>query len=54
MHRTSFPTHAHAHRAIVRHIEMFCDHRRLHSSLGYRTPAEVHAEYAAWNTSPAA
>ncbi|MET9418988.1 IS3 family transposase, partial [Streptomyces klenkii] len=23
VHRTSFPTHAHAHRAIVRHIEMF-------------------------------
>uniref|UniRef100_A0AAU2HAU1 Transposase n=2 Tax=Streptomyces TaxID=1883 RepID=A0AAU2HAU1_9ACTN len=45
VHRTSFPTRAHAHRAIVRYIEMFYNHRRLRSALGYRTPAEVHAEY---------
>ncbi|WP_329467233.1 IS3 family transposase [Streptomyces sp. NBC_01431] len=45
VHRTSFPTRTHARRAIVRYIEMFCNHKRLHSGLGYRTPAEVHAEY---------
>jgi transposase InsO family protein len=45
VHRTSFPTRAHAHRAVVRYIEMFYNRQRLHSGLGYRTPAEVHAEY---------
>ncbi|MGW6261775.1 caspase family protein [Streptomyces sp. NPDC055085] len=41
----TFPTRAHAHRAIVRYIEMFYNRKRLHSGLGYKTPAEVHAEY---------
>ncbi|WP_099055629.1 IS3 family transposase [Streptomyces noursei] len=45
VHRTTFPTLAHAHRAIVRYIEMFYNRKRLHSGLGYKTPAEVHAEY---------
>ncbi|WP_435857631.1 integrase core domain-containing protein [Streptomyces mirabilis] len=45
VHRTTFPTHAHAHRAIVHYIEMFHNRKRLHSGLGYKTPAEVHAEY---------
>ncbi|WP_406174351.1 IS3 family transposase [Streptomyces sp. NBC_00996] len=45
MHRTTFPTRTHAHRAIVRYIEMFYNRKRLHSGLGYKTPAEVHAEY---------
>ncbi|MCX4403781.1 MULTISPECIES: IS3 family transposase [unclassified Streptomyces] len=45
VHRTAFPTRAHAHRAIVRYIEMFYNRKRLHSGLGYKTPAEVHAEY---------
>ncbi|WP_438271939.1 integrase core domain-containing protein [Streptomyces mirabilis] len=45
VHRTTFPTRAHAHRAIVRYIEMFYNRKRLHSGLGYKTPAEVHAEY---------
>jgi transposase InsO family protein len=45
VHRTTFPTRAHAHRAIVRCVGMFCDRKRLHSGLGHRTPAEVHAEY---------
>ncbi|MCX4649257.1 MULTISPECIES: IS3 family transposase [unclassified Streptomyces] len=45
VHRTTFPTRAHARRAIVRYIEMFYNRKRLHSGLGYKTPAEVHAEY---------
>jgi transposase InsO family protein len=45
VHRTTFPTRAHAYRAIVRYIEMFYNRKRLHSGLGYKTPAEVHAEY---------
>ncbi|MFE2473034.1 integrase core domain-containing protein [Streptomyces mirabilis] len=45
VHRTTFPTRAHAHRAIVRYIEIFYNRKRLHSGLGYKTPSEVHAEY---------
>ncbi|NEC93082.1 IS3 family transposase, partial [Streptomyces sp. SID12501] len=39
VHRTAFPTHAHAQRAIVRYIEMFYNRQRLHSGLGYKTPS---------------
>lgn len=45
VHRTAFPTRAHARRAIVSYIEGFYNRRRLHSALGYRTPLEVHTEY---------
>ncbi|MGA5504984.1 IS3 family transposase [Streptomyces umbrinus] len=45
VHQTPFPTRAHAQRAIVRYIEMFYNRKRLHSGLGHKTPAEVHAEY---------
>jgi transposase InsO family protein len=45
VHRTAFPTRAHARRAIVRYIEMFYNRQRLHSGLGYKTPAEVQAAY---------
>ncbi|WP_434587179.1 transposase [Streptomyces sp. A5-4] len=45
VHRAAFATRAHAHRATVRYIEMFSNQKRLHSGLGYKTPAEVHAEY---------
>lgn len=45
VHRTTFPTRAHAHRTIVHYTEMFHNRKRLHSGLGYKTPAEVHAEY---------
>ncbi|OHV52383.1 hypothetical protein BCD48_44955 [Pseudofrankia sp. BMG5.36] len=47
VHRTVFATRSLARRAIVRYIEVFYNRRRLHSGLGYRTPAEVHAEYDA-------
>ncbi|MBT2394316.1 IS3 family transposase [Streptomyces sp. ISL-1] len=45
VHRTAFPTREHARRAVVRYIEVFYNRKRLHSGLGYKTPAEVHAEY---------
>ena len=41
VYRTVFPTRKHAHRAIARYIEVFYNGRRLHSGLGYRTPAEA-------------
>lgn len=51
VHRITFPTRAHAHRAVVRYIEMFYNRKRLRSCLGYpgylgyKTPTEVHSEY---------
>ena len=45
VHRTVFATRNHARRAIVKYIEGFYNSRRLHSSLGYRTPQEVHGGY---------
>ena len=38
--RESLPTRRHARRRIFDFIERFFNRRRLHSSLGYRTPAE--------------
>jgi putative transposase len=45
VHRTVFATRNHARRAIVKYIEGFYNSRRLHSSLGYRTPQEAHNGY---------
>lgn len=45
VYRTAFPTREHARRAVVRYIEVFYNRKRLHSGLGYKTPAEVQAEY---------
>lgn len=45
IYRTAFPTREHPRRAVVRYIEVFHNRKRLHSGLGYKTPAEVHAEY---------
>ena len=47
VYRTSFATRAIARRAIAKYIEVFYNRKRIHSGLGYRTPAEVHAEYLA-------
>jgi transposase-like protein len=40
-HREAFATRAHARLAVADYIEVFYNRRRLHSSLGYRTPAEA-------------
>ncbi len=46
LNRYEFATRAKARREVVRYIEGFYNRRRLHSSLGYRTPQEVEDEYA--------
>ena len=43
VHRTSFPTREAAKRAIFEYVEAFYNRQRLHSALGYRTPAEARA-----------
>jgi transposase InsO family protein len=42
VYRTVFPTRQHARRAVVEYIEVFCNRLRLHSGLGYKTPAETY------------
>lgn len=41
VYRTAFPTRRHARNAIAEYIEVFYNRQRLHSGIGYRTPAEV-------------
>jgi len=45
VHRTIFPTRAKARRAIAEYIEVFYNRVRLHSALGYKTPAEIAQTY---------
>ena len=40
-HRQVFPTRARARFAVAEYIEIFYNRQRLHSALGYRTPADV-------------
>lgn len=42
-HRQKFTTRARARFAVTDYIEVFYNRRRLHSTIGYRTPAAVHA-----------
>ena len=44
-HRELFPTRARARFAVADYIEVFYNRKRLHSSLGYRTPAEAHRDH---------
>jgi transposase InsO family protein len=45
VYRTAYPTRKAAKEDIARYIEIFYNHRRIHSGLGYRTPQEVRNEY---------
>lgn len=45
VYRVVFPTRAAARSAIADYIEVFYNRQRLHSGLGYRTPAEVADDY---------
>lgn len=47
LNRYVFTTRAKARREVVKYIEGFYNRRRLHSKLGYRTPAEVLSQYHA-------
>ena len=47
VHRTAYPTREHAKQDIARYIELRYNRKRLHSTLGYRTPQEVLDEYLA-------
>lgn len=42
VHRTVYPTKAHAKRDVFHYIEGFYNTRRRHSALDYQRPAEVH------------
>jgi transposase InsO family protein len=44
-YRHSFPDRARARFAVADYIEVFCNRRRLHSALGYRTPLEALTGY---------
>ena len=45
VHRTVYPTRKKARDDIARYIEIFYNHRRIHSTLGYQTPHEVRIKY---------
>jgi putative transposase len=53
IHRQSWATRAQARSAIVDYIEVFYNRRRLHSSLGYLSPADYEARRRDASTSPA-
>jgi transposase InsO family protein len=44
-HRQTFPIRARARFAVADHIEVFHNRRRLHSTLGYRTPLEALTDF---------
>lgn len=44
-HRCTFPTRARARFAVADYIEVFYNRRRLHSTLGYRTPFEALTQF---------
>jgi len=54
IYRQALPTRAHARRAVFDYIEVFFNRRRLHSSLGYCTPAAYENKIRNHNTAHAA
>ena len=45
VHRTAYPTRAHARADIARYIEFWYNRNRLHSGLNYKSPQEVLNEW---------
>jgi len=45
IYRTVFPTQKKARQAVAEYIEVFYNRSRIHSALGYKTPAEVAAHH---------
>jgi len=45
VHRTVYPSRAHAVHDITTYIDSWYNTERLHSGLGYQTPSETHAGY---------
>jgi putative transposase len=45
VNRTAYPTREHARKDVTRYIEFRYNTRRLHSTLGYRTPSEAYNDY---------
>jgi transposase InsO family protein len=45
IHHFSFKTRDEARSAIFDYIELFYNRKRIHQSLGYRTPAQVEREW---------
>jgi putative transposase len=52
-HRQAFPTRARARFAVAEYIEVFYNRKRLHSTLGYRTPFDALTDYRAAATAAA-
>jgi len=46
IHRRTWTDVHHVRQAVFEYVEVFYNRRRLHSSLGYKTPAQVEQEYA--------
>ena len=46
VHHVRFRTRAEARAAVFEYVEVFYNRQRLHSALGYRTPAEARAGMA--------
>ena len=44
LYRGAWPTRAAARRAVFEYVEVFYNRQRLHSSLGYRSPADYEAQ----------
>ena len=45
VNRVTYHTREEAQADIQRYIELWYNHKRLHSAVGYRPPREVHAEH---------
>ena len=54
VYRTAFPTPRHARKAIAEYIEVFYNRQRIHSAIGYRTPAQAETDLQTTQTPIAA